>query len=164
MIAQLVNLLGLIQTDGDRLFETAGYLVNRLYVEETLPLVLECEVECETFDTPVWADVPERFQPMMGEDLAGVPYLDVSVTATDDGGRLAVFLVNRYVDQALAVDVAFEALQPPASGRLRQLAADSPFARNDFERPDRLRILDLNAPSPTKLELPPHSVNVLLLG
>ncbi len=164
MIAQLVNMLGLIQTDGDRLFETAGYLVNRLYVEEALPLALASEVECETFDAPVWTDVPERFQPMMGEDLTGVPYVDVSVSATDDGKRLAVFLVNRYVDQALAVDFTFEGLQPPASGRLRQLAADSPFARNDFEGADRLRIVDLDAPSPSKLELPPHSVSVLLLG
>ena len=164
MIAQLVNMLGLIQTDGDRLFETAGYLVNRLYVEETLPLVLGCEVECETFDAPVWRDVPQRFQPMMGEDLTAVPYVDVSVTATDDGKRLAVFLVNRYVDQALAVDLAFEGLQPPASGSLRQLAADGPFARNDLEHLDRLHIAELNAPSSGRLELPPHSVSVLLLG
>ena len=40
MVAQLVNMLGLIQTDGDRLFESAGYLVSRLYAEETLPLAL----------------------------------------------------------------------------------------------------------------------------
>jgi len=164
MIAQLVNMLGLIQTDGNRLFETAGCLVNRLYVEETLPMALGCEVECETFDAPVWTDVPERFQPMMGEDLTGVPYLDVSVTASDDRGRLAVFLVNRYLEEAVTVDLALEGLQPPASGRLRQIAADSPFARNDFDNPRRLHIVDLDVPSSSKLELPPHSVSALLLG
>jgi alpha-N-arabinofuranosidase len=164
MIAQLVNLLGLIQTEGDRLSKTAGYLVNRLYVEETLPLSLGCEVECETFDAPVWPDVPERFQPMMGDDLTSVPYVDVSVTGSDDRNRLAVFLVNRYLDEAVTVDLAFQGLEPPASGRLRQLGAESPFARNDFEHPDRLRIVDLEAPFPGRLELPPHSVSVLLLG
>lgn len=164
MIAQLVNMLGLIQTDGDRLFETAGCLVNRLYVEETLPLALGCEVDCETFDAPVWTDVPERFQPMMGEDLTAVPYVDVSVTASDDRRRLAVFLVNRYLDQAVTVDLALERLQPPASGRLRQIAADSPFARNDFDNPRRLRIVDVDTPSIERLELPPHSVSALLLG
>lgn len=112
----------------------------------------------------MWTDVPERFQPMMGEDLTGVPYLDVSVSATDDGKRLEVFLVNRYVDQALPVDLVFEGLRPPASGRLRQLAADIPFAQSDFERPDRLRILELDAPSSSKPELSTHSISVLLLG
>jgi alpha-L-arabinofuranosidase len=157
-------MLGLVQTDGDRLFESAGYLVSRLYAEETLPLALGCLIECETFDAPVWADVPERFQPMMGEDLTGLPYVDVSVTASDDRKRLAVFLVNRHLDQAVTIGLAFEGLQPPASGRLRQMAADSPFARNDFDNPQRLRIVDLDAPSVERLELPPHSVSALLLG
>jgi len=164
MIAQLVNMLGLIQTDGDRIFESAGYLVSRLYAEETLPLAVGCEVECETFDAPVWADVPEHFQPMMGEDLTGLPYVDVSVTASDDRKRLAVFLVNRHLDQAATVDLTFEGFQAPPSGKLRQMAADSPFARNDFDDPQRLRIVDLDAPSTERLELPPHSVSALLLG
>lgn len=164
MIAQLVNLLGLIQTEGDRMFLTAGYLVNRLYVEETLPVALECEVDCETFDTPVWTDVPERFQPMMGPDLTDLPYLDVSVTASDDRRRLAVFLVNRCLDEAVTTELTYEGLEPPASGRLRQLAADSPFARNDFDDPERLHIAEVEAPSTKRIELPPHSVSVLLTG
>ena len=164
MIAQLVNMLGLIQTDGDRLFESAGYLVSRLYAEETLPLALKCLVEGETFDAPVWADVPERFQPMMGEELTGLPYVDVSVTASDDRKRLAVFLVNRHLDQPVTIDLTFDGWQPPASGKLRQMAADSPFARNDFDNPQRLRIVDLEVPSLDRLELPPHSVSALLLG
>ena len=44
------------------------------------------------------------------------------------------------------------------------MAADSPFARNDFDNPQRLRIVDLDAPSLGRLELPPHSVSALLLG
>ncbi len=164
MIAQLVNMLGIVQTDESRLFETAGYLVNRLYVEETRPLALECQVEGETFNTPVWADVPESFQAMMGEDLTGIPYLDASATASQDRRQLVVFLVNRYLDQPLAVDLAFEGVEPVSSGRLRQLAADSPFARNDFEHPERLRIEERPVSSLARLELPPHSVSALVLG
>jgi len=29
-------------------------------------MALECQVESETFNTPVWTDVLERFQPMLG--------------------------------------------------------------------------------------------------
>ena len=164
MIAQLVNMLGLIQVDGSRLVETAGCLVSRLYVEDTLPLVLGWKVDCETFDGPTWTAVPERIQPMMCEDPTGVPYVDVSGTASGDRRRLAVFLLNCYLDEAVTITLAFEGLQPPASGRLRQIAADSPFARNDFEHPERLRIIEVDARSSSKLELPPHSVSVLLLG
>jgi alpha-L-arabinofuranosidase len=164
MIAQLVNMLGIVQTDESRLFGTAAYLVNRLYVEETRPLALECRVESETFDTPVWHDVPERFQTMMGEDLTGIPYLDASATASQDRRQLAVFLVNRYLDQPLAVDLTFDGMESPSSGRLRQLAAESPFARNDFEHPDRLRIQEQPVSSVARLELPPHSVSALVLG
>ncbi len=164
MIAQLVNMLGLIQTDESRLFQTAGCLVNRLYVEETRPLALECQVESETFNTPVWPDVPESFQPMMGEDLTGIPYLDASATASEDSRQLAVFLVNRYLDQPLAVDLTFEGMELPSSGRLRQLAAESPFARNDFQHPDRLRIQERPVSSVARRELPPHSVSALVLG
>ncbi|TET94542.1 MAG: hypothetical protein E3J29_08205, partial [Dehalococcoidia bacterium] len=164
MIAQLVNMLGIVQTDESRLFHTAAYLVNRLYVEETRPLALECRVESETFDTPVWRDVPESFQAMMGEDLTGIPYLDASATASQDRRQLAVFLVNRYLDQPLAVDLTFEGMELPSSGRLRQLAAESPFARNDFQHPDRLRIQERPVSSVARLELPPHSVSALVLG
>jgi alpha-L-arabinofuranosidase len=164
MIAQLVNMLGIVQTDESRLFHTAASLVNRLYVEETRPLALECRVESETFDTPVWPDVPENLQPMMGEELTGIPYLDASATASQDRRRLAVFLVNRYLDQPLAVDLTFDGMESPSSGRLRQLAAESPFARNDFEHPDRLRIEERPVSSVARLELPPHSVSALVLG
>jgi alpha-N-arabinofuranosidase len=164
MIAQLVNLLGLIQTNESGLFPTAGYLVNRLYVEETQPLALECELECETFDTPVWTNIPEHFQPMMGEDLTGIPYLDASATASEDRKRLTVFLVNRYLDEPLTVDLAVDGMATPTDGRIRQLATDSPFARNDFQHPDRLRIEERAASSLERLELPPHSVSALVIG
>lgn len=164
MPAQMVNLLGLIQTNESGLFLTAGYLVNRLYAEETRPLALESIVDCETFDTPVWPDVPERFGPLMGADLAGIPYLDASATASTDSGDICLFLVNRYMDEPLTVEVAFEGMDVPATQRIRQLAADSPFARNDFERPSELRIVDHGLPSATRIELPPHSVSAVVMG
>ncbi|MGQ9571787.1 MAG: alpha-L-arabinofuranosidase C-terminal domain-containing protein [Dehalococcoidia bacterium] len=168
MIAQLVNLLGLIQTNQAGLFLTAGYLVNRLYVEETRPLALQCDIESATFDTPVWPDVPQNLQPMMGEDLRGIPYLDASATASEDRGELAIFLINRYLDEPLEVSIALEgSTQALASGRLRILAADSPFARNDFGDPHRLAIAERavsTGGNSLRLELPPHSLATLILS
>ncbi|HEY5625151.1 MAG TPA: alpha-L-arabinofuranosidase C-terminal domain-containing protein [Dehalococcoidia bacterium] len=164
MPAQMVNLLGLIQTNESGHFLTAGYLVNRLYAEETRSLALETIVDCETFDTPVWTDVPERFQALMGDDLTGIPYLDASATVSAEGEDACLFLVNRYMDEPLTVDVAFEGMDAPSTQRIRQIAATSPFARNDFGRPSELRIVDQELSSATRVELPPHSVNAVILG
>ncbi len=163
MPAQLVNLLGLIQTSESGMFLTAAYLVNRLYVEETLPLALESEVEGETFDTPVWPDVPEQLRSLMGDDVRGVPYLDASATASEDGEGLTLFLVNRHMDEPVQVQVTYEGMEAPSGGRLRQLGASSPFARNDFEHGDTLRIEERALSSATGVELPPHSVSALVL-
>ncbi len=90
--------------------------------------------------------------------------LDASATASEDGGETALFLVNRYMDEPLRVSLSFEGMAAPARGRLRQLAADSPFARNSFEHPDRLRIQELPLPSVSQIELPPHSVSAIVLS
>ncbi len=167
MIAQLVNMLGLIQTNESSLFLTAGYLVNRLYAEETRPVCLESDVDGETFDSPGWRDVPDSVRALINDRLSGIPYLDASATASEDGGELAVSLINRYLDQPLEVSIAVEgSTQAPSSGRLRTLAADSPFAHNDFDHPRRLAIQQTpvsTGDGPLRLELPPHSVSVLVL-
>ena len=137
--------------------------MSRLYVEETRPFALECEVDCETFGTPVWPDVPEQFRPLMGDDLAGVPFLDASATASQDRSEMALFLVNRLIDDSLEVSVVLEGLAGSPGGEVRQLAADSPFAKNDFEHPKRLRIERQAVPSVARIELPPHSVSALIL-
>ena len=163
MIAQLVNLLGLIQTNESGLFLTSAYLVSRLYVEETRPFALECEVDCETFSTPVWPDVPQQFRPLMGDDLSGVPFLDASATASQDRSETALFLVNRHIDEPLEVSLEMEGLRASRRCEVRQLAAGSPFAKNDFEHPGRLRIQRRAVPSVARIELPPHSVSALIL-
>ena len=74
-------------------------------LEETRPFALECEVDCETFATPVWPDVPEQFRPLMGDDLSGVPFLDASATASQDKSEMVLFLINRLIDDSLEVNV-----------------------------------------------------------
>ncbi|MDP2948689.1 MAG: alpha-L-arabinofuranosidase C-terminal domain-containing protein [Chloroflexota bacterium] len=166
-IAQLVNMLGLIQTNDSGLFLTAGYLVNRLYVEETRPLALESTVESETFDSPIWPEAPDNVRAFLGEDLKGIPYLDASATVTEDGRELAVFLINRHLAEPLDVILAIEgALRSPQDRRLRLLSGDGPFARNDFEHPQRLRIEERPVAAEgnrLRVELPPHSVGALVL-
>jgi len=63
--------------------------------------------------------------------------------------------------------VAIEgAVRSPSDQRLRLHSAESPFARNDFEHPERLRIVDRPASiekNRLRVEMPPHSVGALVL-
>jgi len=166
-IAQLVNMLGIIQANESGLFLTAAYLVNRLYVEETRALGLETWAESETFDTPIWPEAPDSMRFVLGEDLTGIPCLDSSATASEDGREIALFLINRHLSEALDVTVTIEgAVRSPTDQRLRLLSAESPFARNDFEHPERLRIIDRPVSvegNRLQVEMPPHSVGALVL-
>jgi alpha-N-arabinofuranosidase len=167
-IDELVNMLGLIQANDTGVFLTAAYLVNRLYVEETRPLALESTVESETFDSPIWPDAPEIVRGVLGDDLKGIPYLDASATASDDGRALSVFLINRHLTEPLDISVTMEgSVRSPSDQRLRLLSAESPFARNDFEHPERLRIMDRAVAvegNRLRVEMPPHSVGALVLA
>jgi len=166
-IDELVNMLGIIQANESGLFLTSAYLVNRLYVEETRPLALETWAESETFDSPIWPEAPESMRAILGEDLKGITYLDASATASEDGRELAVFLINRHLSEPLGVTVAIEgAVRSPSDQRLRLLSAESPFARNDFEHPARLRVVDRPVSiegNRLQVEMPPHSVGALVL-
>ena len=58
------------------------------------------------------------------------------------------------------------AAHSPSDQRLRLLSAESPFARNDFENPERLRIVDQPVSiekNRLQVEMPPHSVGALVL-
>jgi alpha-N-arabinofuranosidase len=166
-IDELVNMLGIIQTNESSMFLTAAYLVNRLYVEETRPLALETVFESETFDSPIFPEAPESMRFILGEDLKDIPYLDASATASEGGRELAVFLVNRNLSEPMDLTLTIEgAVRSPADRRLRLLSAESPFARNDFEHPERLRIVDqpvAGEGNSLRLEMPPHSVGALVL-
>jgi len=167
-IDELVNMLGIIQANESGVFLTAAYLVNRLYVEETRPLALESTVDSETFDSPIWPDVPDIVRGVLGDDLRDIPYLDASATASDDGRELAVVLINRHLSEPLDVNVAIEgAVRSPSDQRLRLLSAESPFARNDFAHPEALKMADRPVAmegNRLRVELPPHSVGALLLA
>jgi alpha-L-arabinofuranosidase len=166
-IDELVNMLGIIQANESGVFLTAAYLVNRLYAEETRPVAVETYFESETFDSPIWPDAPESLRAILGEDLKGITYLDASATASEDGRELAVFLINRHLSEPLDVSVAIEGgVRSPSDQRLRLLSAESPFVRNDFEHPDRLRIVDQPVAvegNRLRVELPPHSVGALVM-
>ncbi|KOX18087.1 alpha-N-arabinofuranosidase [Nocardiopsis sp. NRRL B-16309] len=98
----------------------------------------------------------------------GVEVVDSAVTHDEETGRTAVFVVNRSVDQPVALTVDLRGLTPTAVADALTLADDDAHAANTMDDPDRV------VPQPNKsarldggrltVTLPPVSWTVVTLS
>ena len=131
--AQLVNVLGPIQTDGDRQFVTTAFFVLLLYRRLLRRRAVRTVVHGDEMAVPAMPALERR---LFGPRSAAVARraLVVDACATVDERGTAVALANRRLDRAAQIRVA--GLPPRASGALVATAAADLFARNSVERPD----------------------------
>ncbi|MEM3593650.1 MAG: alpha-L-arabinofuranosidase C-terminal domain-containing protein, partial [Candidatus Jordarchaeaceae archaeon] len=81
--AQLVNALGIIQTDGKKVLKTVPYEVMKLYREHTQKYAISAEVYAPKF----------IFEPLgILKETREIPYVDCSATRSPDGKLLTLFL------------------------------------------------------------------------
>ena len=140
-----------ITTDDERLYISPTGYVQMLYAQHSLPLPVACDVAGDAYALP---------------DGKPVPYVDVSVTRSEDGGELALAVVNRSFDVPTLLKVDLGDFRPERQGTLYSLSGPGPTVMNSFELPERC--------APTKetvqvsgsrfqLELPACSANILRL-
>ena len=140
-IAQMVNVLqSMILTDGARMITTPTYHAFDLYTDH-----MDAE----------YLDIPRGALGALAE-----------ATASVKDGAIAVSATNTSLDQA--VDVEFE-LPGRVTEVLRAqvLAASAPTSHNTFDRPDDVKLVDLDVTvdgSRVRYVLPPHSVSTVRLG
>jgi alpha-N-arabinofuranosidase len=165
MVSHLVNCMAPIQTRGDRMFVTVGYLVQQLYRRLARSTAVPVTCSSDLMDVPPFADLSDLAKKAIlvegHGDARRSPELDGSATADDTG--VTVFLSNRLLGEPLRVTVS--GLPASASGRLRWLHADSPWSRNDEERPDavglRQCVVETDRAGVVDVEVPPHTVAAL---
>ena len=128
--AQLVNLLGLIETSDVDAYGTPEYLAFRLYVDHSGPVALHATSEGPTFDAPAVGNMPAR---------RGEPVLDVAATADRDRRRVWVHAVNRDPERSIAASID---LGGRNVGRVvaHALIGPHPWARNSFGDKAAVRI------------------------
>ena len=131
-IAQMVNVLPLINTTPNNAFATAIFFPFVLFNQIQLNLV-HTESSCETFDT-------KRLSINMSAHQ-NVPYLDELATISDDGSRLSLILVNRYPINKMRVFIHLKNATGKISNALR-IGAASPGSYNDQKNANRVRISD----------------------
>lgn len=137
MATQLSNLLqSLYETDGPRFFKTPTHYVFKL------------------------------FQDHLGQELMQVQVpkasamLDLVVSRSTDGNRIAITLINKSLEKALSVAL------PAWLANWRLIAADTiappdVHCLNSFQAPETVRDRRLESASTSKAQLPPHSVSRL---
>ncbi|EWS82335.1 alpha-N-arabinofuranosidase [Brachybacterium phenoliresistens] len=160
----LVNANGLLAVREEGLVRSATYHVWDLYLNHFGTRALPVRLAGPSVTLPVRHEQGWGGEAQCRQALAAVPLLDVSASASADGTRRFVAIINRSADQdvrtALVVDGA------PVSGpvTVRTLGADAPelFAANTLDAPDVLGVRE----SSTTLEggevtVPAHSITVL---
>jgi alpha-N-arabinofuranosidase len=117
--AQLVNLLGLIETTETTAYGTAEYQAFKLYVAHSGPLAVQARVDSPTFDVPALSTLPAR---------QGEPYLDVAATGDRDGRRLWLHVVNRHPSVPIAARIDLDGGM--VSAVMHVLQGRGPWSRN----------------------------------
>lgn len=134
--AQLVNVIGPIRTEpGIPAWRQTIFYPFALTAAHAKGVVLRADIECDLVDT---------------ELMSEVPLLDATVTADDATGEVALFILNRSVDEeiqvvsdlgALSVGRVVEALQIGGGDLLAVNTADNP----ERATPDAVSIAPLES-------------------
>ena len=140
-IAQMVNVLqSMILTDGARMITTPTYHAFDLYTDH-----MDAE----------YVDIPR-----------GALGATAEATASIKDGAITISATNTALDRAQ--DVEFELPERVTDVlRAQVLAAAAPTAHNTFDRPDDVKLVDLDVSVSTNrvsFVLPPHSVATVRLG
>jgi alpha-L-arabinofuranosidase len=130
--AQLVNLLGLIETSQTDCYGTPEYLAYQLYVDHVGSDALAVEATGPAFDVPDVGNMPAR---------RGVPYVDAAASYDPAGRLLFLHVVNRHPTEPADVAIEVRGLTPSGSAIAHELDGPDIWARNTFEDHDRVRIV-----------------------
>jgi len=142
-LAQLVNVIGPLLTDGDALLKQSIFYAFKLFSDRKGGTALSAQI-----DGP-------RYQSKYGE----VSYLDAA--ATLEGNSLHLFAVNRHTEEPMPLVVELggsEILRVDTSEIVHALSLD---AENTFEAPDIVVARPFEGWSTVDqahVELPPHSL------
>jgi alpha-N-arabinofuranosidase len=151
-LAQLVNVIAPIMTDGDRLLRQTIYFPYAWALQHARGRVLDLGLEAESYGAP---------------ELGRVPYVDAAGTFDPASGESCLLLLNRDLQREREVALVWRE-SPPVRVRLCQTLTGSDLkAANTFAQPDRVAPQPLEAPKPGAemlVKLPARSYTLLALA
>ena len=157
--AQLVNVLGLIQSDPDGLIITPPYLAFKMIRENIYNnLVEDINIECETFNSKKYGQIRKA---------TDTPYLDANLTINDTNDKFSLMLLNRHFTDKLKVKLSIQGINLKSTGIKIELNSESPFDFNTIENRDKIQINEEKMDtikSNMEIELPAHSFTILKIN
>jgi len=145
--APSVNTRGLIYTYKEGLVLRSTYHVFDLFVNQMGKTVVDS-----------WSpDAPQMDCTDKWGNRKTVQVPDVVATLREDQ-RLAFSLINKHPSENLCVDLS----DIGKTGRLYTIAGDDIMAYNDVDFPERVKITERPVELSAPIDLPPHSVSVLV--
>ena len=150
-LAQLINVIAPITTNANGLFRQTIYYPYLWALQYAQGKVLNLLVESPTYEV---------------KGLDAVPYIDA--VATTDNGKTSLFLLNRDLSKAHAVEVVWED-QPQNRVLVSQVLTGSDLkAVNGFDAPERIKPQPFDKPSMAngraRFEVQPRSYTVIQWG
>ena len=151
-LAQLVNVIAPIMTNRDGLFLQTIYYPYSWGLEYARGSVLRVLTDSPTYEVA---------------GMGQVPYLDVVGTRAEDG-KVSLFLLNRDLAQARALEVNWQDQAPGAVLASWVMTGDDLKAANSFDAPRKVVPQALAKPTTTggktKFEVPARSYSVIQWG
>ena len=155
-ISQLVNAIGIIQTNGEKVLKTASYEVMKLYRGYTQKYAISVEVYAPKF----------TFEPLgILKEPTEIPYIDCSATRSADGKTLTVFVVNFHPKKEIHTEIEIPKLRSYEKLLIKEINAVDIHAKNDYQKSEITISQKEFTHLPDKIEykLPAHSISTIIL-
>ncbi len=136
-LAQLVNVLPLIQTDDSQAIATTIYFPFILF-NQMIGMVIEANVESPVFDSKG-----------MGPNIAAhqkVDYLDCLVTEKDTRDVLSVLMINRHPLKQMETRIILTEEGKFEPSTCWVIKSSHPLAENTFSNPNRVKLVEGKIP------------------
>lgn len=158
-MAQLVNVIAPIFTEGDELMKQTIYYPLQLYSSNMLGNSLDVYVDCDTYSTTRGFSLGDNES---RASLKNVPFLDVS--AAINGDELVIAVINRHRDKSISTSI--ECQESSFSGKVEVYEINGPDIKseNDFgkENVSTVRKKDIAvARNEFVYSFPPHSITMI---
>jgi alpha-N-arabinofuranosidase len=152
-LAQLVNVIAPIMTNGNGLFRQTIYYPYSWALQMARGEVLSLLTESPSYEV---------------SGIGTVPYLDVTGTFSKENGKVCLFILNRDLSNAREVDVVWGDAPPARVLTSTVLTGTDLKAANGFDSPKRVAPQDLPKPiassGHTKFEVPARSYTAIQWG
>ena len=157
-------MIPLIRVNQYGIFLNPQYLVFKMYLNHSGPILLETNVKCDSFPAPEY----EKGRP---QAKTRIPYLDVSATINEDENTLYLAVINLHADKNVKTTLSLDKWEFSSAGRrpveevkFFELYNDDYMAENTFEQPNTLTVKEgilKGIDNPFDYTFKPHSVTIM---